>query len=526
MTTLRSTAIVVRHVNRRHPRGAMILIYTLLVLGGFIAALFAFSEWMVLEYRATRATTHQIRTTLIAEGAVDWAIAQLQNASSISSQRRWTDASGESILVDFIGGAPGTPWASVRQPLNEGAKLNLNSLDLSPDAQLQSRQRLLMIPGMDTEVADSILDWLDDDDEPRQFGAESNWYVSSGRRARSDFGPVTDLQQLLQVRGVTIRKLYGEDVNGNGWLDLNEDDGARTLPADHADGRLDAGWSQWLTVLSKESHLDQRDNPKINLNQTDLVRLYRQVEAVLGGDGARYVVALRMNGPLDDLPESQLSGPETIDRRREQAKLRAIEQTRGTLSFNRITGERFGDFAVDRPGVFTIRSLADLIGHRVEIMLDSQYTIVRSPWTGSPSQVMKEWDWLQAHFCLDEAAAQPGRIHLGYADRTVLMTIPGMTLDLAHRIELRQQSNRSHVHENEAWLVAENALSLDQFRRLAPYITCRGDVYSGISIGSIDDQPHRYAVSFIFDVSGRTPKICRLERHIDRPVPASWSVQP
>ena len=139
-----------------------------------------------------------------------------------------------------------------------------------------------------------------------------------------------------------------------------------TQPADNLDGRLDAGWSQWLTVLSKESHLDQRDNPKINLNQTDLVRLYRQVEGLLGGDGARYIVALRMNGPLDDIPEAQESDPESIQRRLELAKLRAIEQTSGTLSFNRITGERFGDFVVDRPGVFAIRSLADLIGHRVE----------------------------------------------------------------------------------------------------------------------------------------------------------------
>ncbi len=159
-------------------------------------------------------------------------------------------------------------------------------------------------------------------------------------------------------------------------------------------------------------------------------------------------------------------------------------------------------------------------------MLDSQYTIVRSPWTGSPSQVMKEWDWLQAHFCLDEAAAQPGRIHLSYADRTVLMTIPGMTLDLAHRIVLRQQSNRSREYENEAWLVAENTLSLDQFRKLAPFITCCGDVYSGISMGAIADQPHRYAVSFVIDVSGRSPHIRKLERHADRPVPASWSVRP
>ena len=78
---------------------------------------------------------------------------------------------------------------------------------------------------------------------------------------------------------------------------------------------------------------------------------------------------------------------------------------------------------------------------------------------------------------------------LAYADRTVLMTIPGMTLDLANRIMLRRQSGREVSGDSEAWLVAENALSLDQFRHLAPYITCRGDVYTGISIGGLADQP-------------------------------------
>ena len=179
----------------------MILIYTLLVIGGLIAAVFAFSEWMTLEYRATRANTDQIRSTLIAEGAVDWALVQLKHSPSLSSPRSWPDASGETLITDFIGGAPGTPWHSLHQPLNEGAKLNINSLDLSADSQLQSRQRLLMIPGMDTEAADSILDWLDDDDDPRQFGAESSWYVSCRSTSEIWFRTVVRTSTIIASSG-------------------------------------------------------------------------------------------------------------------------------------------------------------------------------------------------------------------------------------------------------------------------------------------------------------------------------------
>lgn len=172
-------------------RRGMILIYTLLVIAGLVAGVFAFSEWMTLEYRATRAATDQVRCLEMAQGCVDLALAQLSSPSQNNStdtntlQSTWTDAAGETYVTEFRGGAVGTPWGRIPHPINEGAKLNLNSLDLSLDAELRSRQRLMMIPGIDAEVADSILDWLDEDEEPRPFGAETSWYGSLGRRSRS-----------------------------------------------------------------------------------------------------------------------------------------------------------------------------------------------------------------------------------------------------------------------------------------------------------------------------------------------------
>lgn len=55
-------------------------------------------------------------------------------------------------------------------------------------------------PALDT-VTDSFLDWRDDDDERRPFGAESEDYAPAGYRARN--GDVTALGELARIRGMT-----------------------------------------------------------------------------------------------------------------------------------------------------------------------------------------------------------------------------------------------------------------------------------------------------------------------------------
>ncbi len=68
---------------------------------------------------------------------------------------------------------------------------------------------------------DSLLDWIDDDDEARQDGAEAPFYTSRGIRPRN--GPLHSLDEMLLVRsidGATIDRLrrvvttYGNERDG------------------------------------------------------------------------------------------------------------------------------------------------------------------------------------------------------------------------------------------------------------------------------------------------------------------------
>lgn len=66
-------------------------------------------------------------------------------------------------------------------------------------------ERLLRQAGVDGEALatarDSLLDWLDDDDEPRAAGAEADFYERSGIAPRN--GPLRSIDELARVRGFT-----------------------------------------------------------------------------------------------------------------------------------------------------------------------------------------------------------------------------------------------------------------------------------------------------------------------------------
>ena len=64
-------------------------------------------------------------------------------------------------------------------------------------------------------LADSILDWRDDDDLTRINGAESDYYLSLSPSYTAKNGPFDMVEELLWVRGVTPDLFYGqEDESG------------------------------------------------------------------------------------------------------------------------------------------------------------------------------------------------------------------------------------------------------------------------------------------------------------------------
>ena len=106
---------------------------------------------------------------------------------------------------------------------NESAKLDLGVLlqweRTQPGA---GRDALLALPGMTDAVADAILDWIDTDDAPRGQGAESEFYETLAAPYAPRNGPAEGLEELLLIRGVTRRLLYGWDENRNYQVDAEE----------------------------------------------------------------------------------------------------------------------------------------------------------------------------------------------------------------------------------------------------------------------------------------------------------------
>ena len=91
-------------------------------------------------------------------------------------------------------------------------KFNIN---LASDVIL--RQALLVIgvdAGSTPQIVDSILDWIDPDDDKRMNGAESDLYQSLKPPYSAKNGPIDDLTELLLVNGVTPAMYWGASAGG------------------------------------------------------------------------------------------------------------------------------------------------------------------------------------------------------------------------------------------------------------------------------------------------------------------------
>ncbi len=173
------------------------------------------------------------------------------------------------------------------------------------------RTLLMALPGMTEDVADAILDFIDADDEPREYGAEREYYTQLPIPYAPVNGPLQSIEQLLLVRGVTPSLLFGLDQNRNGVLEASEKTAAQqsgssmgnsastassTLTADGAAQLPDLGWAIYLTLYSKEKNAAGDGTARININGSDLATLQTDLASAVGEDLATFIIAYRVNG--------------------------------------------------------------------------------------------------------------------------------------------------------------------------------------------------------------------------------------
>ena len=201
-----------------------------------------------------------------------------------------------------------------------------SSLASSAEASAQGigSQMLMGIPGMTPEIADAMLDFLDEDEETRPYGCEFADYYQQLQPAYKPLnGPLTSIEQLLLVRGVTPQLLYGYDQNRNGVLDASEQNqmamgvqvggmpGAAPMPTSSSssgaagtasDGSqmVEAsplGWSSYMTLHSQERNVAADGTKRVNINSDDLQQLKADLEAAGVNElFSSYIIGYRIGG--------------------------------------------------------------------------------------------------------------------------------------------------------------------------------------------------------------------------------------
>ena len=361
------------------------------------------------------------------------------------------------------------------------------------------RDRLMVLPGMEREIADAILDYLDADDMPRLFGAESDYYQGLDPPTLPVNGPITRLDQLLSVRGVTPALLYGLDANRNYEVDWHENSRDRLDELDNSSGQLDQGWSAYLTTASAERLVNPEGELKIDINSDDLQQLQQKIGEVITPDQATFIIALRQYGPMAEQPETSSPGSSPGGNPGGSSSGSPKNNSAGGLSGNAAgtaPGGNAGqpaqasDITIDfeKKGQYQLTSLLDLVGVKVQIVNSENAPpqILESPWPDNPSTFQGDWLQLADHVSIGTAERLSGRVNINQASHLVLGTLDGLSESDIDQILSRRDEQldpATSPQRHACWLLAEGIVTLDEMKQLNGRITTQGAIYRGQVVG-------------------------------------------
>ncbi len=244
------------------------LILVLMLLVFVVALALALGREVRIELAVAQGQADEVRLRALADSAIDRAMAELRIDTTPGDTLRetWRDDEATFAAAPRDGGRV---WWLIAEPdPGDGREVRYGFRDEASklDVNLATREQLLALPMITAEAVDAILDWRDEDDDPEELGAESAYYSAVDPPYTAKNAPFESLDELQRVRGIDELMLYGEDRNRNGLLDPGEDDGDASYPPDDADGVLDRGLIDYLTVFSRTPNVRADGEPRLVWN--------------------------------------------------------------------------------------------------------------------------------------------------------------------------------------------------------------------------------------------------------------------
>ena len=478
-------------------RRAVVLIIVLVVVVLLALSCYSFCAMMQSEYAGAKQMGRRIQSRNFVDSGVEWARLVLAQGDAY-----WFDAGGIYSNPDLFQGvlviqsedpketglftiiAPNLDDEGVQTGFrfgltNESTRINLNILTLADQFQENGGRTLLMsLPGMDEYTADAILDWIDADDEPREYGAEVNDYYSGLNPPYAPKnGPPDSVEELLLVRGVTPELMFGIDTNHNGIVDSSE----AAIAGDVSDESVLLGWANFLTLFSKEHNVNRAGEPRIYLNNPNLDQLYNDLRSVFTDELSTFIVAYRLFGPYtgsDDV-SGDIVTADDLD----------------------LTGE----------AAYPITQVLDIIDMKVEVDVEGEGKVIQSPvTTATLGQYMT---LIMDNLTTIESDMITGRININQAPRIVLQAIPGMepeTVDEIIRvrdIELNDPDLTDNHRLHETWILMEGIVDISTMRIMLPFVCAGGDVYRAEIVGYYQGGGASSRAEVVFDTTPQIPRL-------------------
>ena len=231
--------------------------------------------------RLNVAVTHNhlaaVQAHWLARAGIERAMAELSD--DVSS----VDATSDSwyhdpTVFEEVALAPGHSYSVVApvdpdDDLPPPVRFGLVDLAGRVNVNVAGEAQLSRLPLLGPRGIAALLDWRDGDDQPEPGGAERDYYERLRFGYESRNRALATRRELLLVRDIGEPVFFGEDLNLNGALDANENDGSRSPPDDNGDGLLQAGLASLTTVHSYEPNRGTDGRERINISRADKDKL-------------------------------------------------------------------------------------------------------------------------------------------------------------------------------------------------------------------------------------------------------------
>ena len=261
---------------------ALIMVLWVIILLGVIVNTFA---WMVrTEAQAVGNFKEETKAYYLARGGFQRAIMELLKSQEIAVHEPPEEGlklDGRVNMFHFIDG-----YAEVRV-MDEGGKIDINAATRDDIVRVLSAMEL-EVENKD-EIADSILDWIDENNFHRLNGAEDDYYRLLPEPYGAKDGPLSTVDELIWVRGITPKIFYNQVVSQSPDPEPVSGEGEENLSRE--EGRLRTGLESVFTVFTGSN--------KININ-TAPISLLLSLPGI-GVTQVERIIAIREKSPFRDM---------------------------------------------------------------------------------------------------------------------------------------------------------------------------------------------------------------------------------